>query len=169
MHPMPEWLSGVLVGVLITAAAQWLQMLFRRIQYRHEKLLDRYAEFVAAASAELDRAKSLEAGLALGGREGDHSELIKLDDKRHESRQDLSRIAFQIRILEKDPVLIKKVLDLIKAQPFMAFAIPSRFGEGSYDERFDKYKLKSIEFEKLLMELMDTILKNHQTVRIWRA
>jgi hypothetical protein len=166
---MPELFSGVVAGVLIAVAVQWLQMVFRRIQYRHEKLLDRYAEFVAAASAELDRAKSLEGGLALGGREGDHSEIIKLDNKRHESRRDLSRIAFQTRILEKDPVLIQKVLDVVKAQPFMAFAIPPHFGEGNYDERFDKYKLNSVEFEKLLMELIDAILKKHQSVKLWRV
>jgi hypothetical protein len=66
-------------------------------KFFREKLLDRYSEFVAFASADLERARSQAAGMALGGKDQDYVEHAKLDDKRHSIRVELLRLSLQIR------------------------------------------------------------------------
>jgi hypothetical protein len=60
-----------------------------------------------------------------------------------------------------DESLTKRVEDLAKSQPFMAFPFPPQWGEGNYNERFDKYKLDIATFEKQLTELVAAVLQRH--------
>lgn len=165
-NPMPQWLTGLVVGVIVAWTTQWLQTLFRRGQYRHEKLMDRYAELISTASADLDRAKSLEAGMALSGRDGDYGELLKLEEQRHGLRRDLQRAALLIRMIESEPDLNEKVENLVKRQPFMAFPIPPTWGEGNFDERFTQFKSDVVQFETCLSSLADAVLEHHAVAKI---
>jgi hypothetical protein len=149
------WLGYFLVA--------YLQRGNEQTKYFREKLIDRYSEFVAVAVADLERAKAQASGMALGGRDQDYSEMAKLDERRHAIRLDLLRLALQIRMLEQDAALGDKVQELAKAQPFMAFPFPPRWGEGTYNERFEKFQSEIGVFEKQLLELTDAVVAKGST------
>lgn len=152
-------------AALLTWAGHFLVAYLQRgteqTKFFREKLLDRYSEFVAVASADLERARTQDAGMALGGKDQDYTELAKLDDKRHSIRLDLLRLSLQIRLMEQDDALATKVQELAKAQPFMAFPFPPRWGEGNYSERSDKFQSEISAFEKLLHDLVSAVLAKH--------
>lgn len=139
----------------------YLQRRNEHVKFYREKLLDRYSDFVAVASTDLERARTQAAGMVLGKEDQDYSEMAKLDERRHSIRLDLLRLSLQIRLLEKECALTKEVQSLAKAQPFMAFPFPPRWGEGSYNERFDKFQSEIGTFEKQLLELIDSVLNKH--------
>ena len=158
-------LCTAFVAALLTWAGHFLVAYLQRgteqTKFFREKLLDRYSEFVALASADLERARTQASGMALGGKDPDYTELAKLDDKRHSIRLDLLRISLQIRLVEQDEVLAVKVQELAKAQPFMAFPVPPRWGEGNYSERFENFQSEIGAFEKVLQELVTAVLAKH--------
>src|SRR5881628_3615988 len=99
--------QGIMVGLctaVATALLAWLgHMLVAYLQrsnekarYFREKLLERYSELVALATAELERAKAIEAIMAWGGKDGDYAEAAKIEEKRHALRLDLLRVSLQI-------------------------------------------------------------------------
>ena len=151
------WLGQVLVANL--------QRQNEKVRYFREKIHERYAELVALATTELERARSLEAGLVIGTPDQDYSELAKIDHERHSLRLELLRVSLQIQLLEPDPALAAKAEALAKGQPFMAMALPPRWGYGNYNERFDKYKSEISTFEKLLKDLIETVLRAHSVAQ----
>jgi hypothetical protein len=154
------WLGHILVA--------YLQRGNESAKYFREKLLERYSEFVALAAADLQRARSVRAAMALGDKETDYTEAVKIEDKRHALRLDLLRASLQIRLLEADAALAKKVEELAKAQPFMAFPFPARWGEGNYNERSDKFDSEIAAFDKQLAELIAAVLQQHSVRALGR-
>ena len=57
-------------------------------------------------------------------------------------------------MLEADESLTKKVEELAKAQPFMAYPFPAHWGKGNYDERSEKFDSEIAAFDKQLTELL---------------
>jgi hypothetical protein len=147
------WLGHMLVA--------YLQRNNEKARYFRERLLERYSELVALATAELERARAVESIMALGGKDEDYAEAAKIEAKRHALRLDLLRVSLQIKLFETDDSLTKRVEELAKAQPFMAFPFPPHWGEGNYNERFDKYKLDIAAFEEQLTELVSAVLQRH--------
>jgi hypothetical protein len=140
-------------GHLVVA---YLQRGNERLKFFREKLLDRYSEFVAVATADLERGKSLLAALAFSGRGPEwDARLAEIDSRRHTLRLDLLRLSLQIRLLEQDGALTSKVEGLAKAQPFMP--------PGEYFERFNELRGGIESFEKQLSELVDAVLAKHST------
>jgi hypothetical protein len=160
---MPQWLIPLISGALLLWLGQRVQSFSRREQYRHEKLMDRHAEFVGAASAEVDRVRSLAAGLALCPREGDFSGLQKLDADRHQGRRDLTRIAMQIRMLETNRELSQLVAELVQAVPYMVYPFPP-WVDQAYRERFTKHQADIQSFDDRLSNLIDRVLSVHAVV-----
>ena len=161
---MPQWATGVLVGVVVAWATQWIQTLFKRDQYRHEKLMDRYAEFVAAAVAEIQRAKSQQSAMALGTSDQDFTEYAsQLDTRRHSNRLELLRLSFQIRLLEMDHSLSNKVEELAESHLFMPNPFPPSWCEGDYNERYDRFLAAIASFEKRLQELTKAVVAKHRS------
>jgi hypothetical protein len=136
----------------------YLQRRNEQSKFFREKLLDCYAEFFAVAVADLERARAQAAGMALGRKDQDYTELAKLDERRHSIRLDLLRLALQIRLLEQDKALADMVQELAKAQPFMAFPFTPRWDEGSYNERFDEFLSEIGGFEMQLLELIAAVV-----------
>ncbi len=153
--------TTALLGWLGQFLVAHLQRRTEKARYFREKLLERYSEFVALASAEVERARTIEAGMALRGRDENCSDLVKIEEQRHSLRLDLLRVSLQVKLFETDESLTKKVWLLAKSQPFMAFPFPPKHGEGNYNERFDKYKLEVDTYEKSLTALVDDVLKTH--------
>jgi hypothetical protein len=161
---MVQVLIGFVTGAFSVLLTQALQSFFRRLQYSHEKLLDRYSDFVAVASSEIGRLKSLEASITHSSREGDHSGLETLDNQRHEMRRELSKISFQIRILEPDRELAEMVAKVAADQPFMPFVVPPYAGLNYYD-RLERFGSDIEAFEQLVSDLMGRVLKVHAQAR----
>ena len=147
------WLGHMLVA--------YLQRDNERAKYFRERLLERYAELVALGAAELERAKTVESGMAIGAPNSDFGPMSEVEAKRHQLRLDLLRVSLQIRLYEPDPELAKRVADFASSQPFMAFPFPPQWGQRNYSERFDEYKKAVIAFEKQLGELVEAVLKQH--------
>ena len=159
---MPHDFTGFFIGVAVAWATQWLQTFFKRSQYRHEKLMDRYADFVASAVTDLDRAKSQASGMVLGRVDQDYTELAsQLDNKRHSNRLDLLRLSLQIRLLESDITLAQNVEQLANNQPFMSFPFPPHWHKGNYNERFDEFQNAILMFENQLQELTAAVFARH--------
>ena len=154
------------VGSLITSVCTaflvaYLQRGNEQTKFFREKLLDRYSEFVALAAADLVRALAVNATMGNGGKDTDYAEAAKIEEKRHILRLDLLRASLQIRLLETDDTLAKKVEEIAKSQPFMAFPFPPRWGDGNYNERSDKFDAEIAAFDKLLSELVSAVLQRH--------
>lgn len=145
----------------------YLQRGNEQTKFFREKLLDRYSEFVAVAAADLERAKTQAAGMALGSKDQDYTELAKLDDKRQAIQLDLLRLLFQIELLEQDATLAGKASALAKAQPFMAFPFPPRWREGNYNERFDKFQSEISAFEEQLSEFVAAMVAKRSIHASW--
>ena len=156
---MPDGISELLVGAALVLIAQGAQSFYKKRNHHHETLMGKYADFVATASDELNRVKSFSAGLVTSVTDGNHTELHKLDDQRHEFRKQLNRIAFQIRVLEDNLELTKRVEILVKSQAFMMLAIPPMWHDESYQKRFDGFENQILEFEKMLSDLIDLVIK----------
>jgi hypothetical protein len=130
-------------------------------KFFREKLLDRYAEFVAVASADLERAKTQQACMAIHNDGHDLTELDKLGVERHSLHRDLVRLSMQIRLMEEDSPLFEKVQGVTKLQPFMAYPFPPRWGQGSYTERAEKFDSDIASLEKLLSEFVEEVQNKH--------
>ena len=163
---MPEWLIGLLSGASLLWVGKYVDSLIKRHQFRYEKLLDHYSEFVGFASDELARSKSLRAGLALFPNSADCTHLTKLDEERHELRRQLERLSLKIRLFEEDKSLSKKVATLVNTIPFEPFLIPPRPGEGNYNERSDRFNEQIKQFESDLKQIIDDILKKHSRLSL---
>jgi hypothetical protein len=161
---MPPWLTGLFAGVMIAWATQALQAHSKRARDRHEKLLDAYADFVGALSSDLGRANSIDAMIELSGADSNTTEFLKQEEKRHELRKDLSRLAFRIRMLEKDKKLRALVDMMAKSQPFMVFALPPRRGREYFAERHMVYKSNIFDFKMSLDYLVDAVQRTHSDV-----
>lgn len=147
------WLGHMLVA--------YLQRGNERTRYLRERLLDRYSEFVALAATDLDRARTVRAAMALGGKDTDYTEAAKVEDKRHTLRVDLLRASLQIRLLEADATLARRVEELAKGQPFMAYPFPARWGVGNYNELSDKFDAEIAAFDTQLAGLTAAVLQQH--------
>lgn len=154
-------LEGILIGVAIAVANQWLQMIFRRHLDRRERLLNRYADFIAVASNERLRAESFRAGLALWADGRDPAPMHALDMQRLDYSRELARVALQIRALEPDRELRDMVTWLASSQPFEAYLFPPRWHEGNYNERSERFDGQIAEYGRRLEALTDRVLRAH--------
>ena len=136
-----------------------------RAKFLREKLLALYSEFVAVASADLDRARMEAAAIFFGSEDLDR--MKELDDKRQANRRDLSRLALQIRLVESDLLLSLRVKALASSQPYMVSRFPPRMGDEKYGDSFDKFKADTDEFAKKLEDFVEDVLKTRavKTVR----
>jgi len=166
-------LFGFLGGIGVALLVQVVQAYFRHRHYLTEKLLDRYAEFLGVASLAVDDATSLVSGLVFSRNvpqeAAGHSELSKVNSRRHERRRDLLRLSFQIRLLETNVDLLSKVQEVTDSLPFMAFAVPPSWHEGNYNERFEKYQNDIGNFKKKLNALTSAAFKVHAASKFFRV
>jgi hypothetical protein len=164
---MAEWFSPIFSGVfsLIGGAigAAVLAHFFQQRRYHHEQLLARYSEFVATVADELDRAIKCKAMFVLSQHktEGGKAIWVKLEERRHATRCNLLRAAFQIRLLERDPELSEQVQKLADSQPFI---IPGDWHEGSFNERFENYDKEIHSFQGMLDSLIKAVLKKQKLI-----
>ena len=156
-----------LITAFVAALLTWaghvlvasLQRRNEQARYFRERLLERYSEFVALASADLERAKALEAHLALRGLGCDKGVVGMLFEKRQALHFDLLRVSLQIRLFESDTCLTKTVEELANTQPWL----PPNWGQQEYNDQFEKYRMDIAAFEKLMTEFVDKVLKKHST------
>ncbi len=97
---------ALITAVISSLLTSYLQRRNEQNKFLRDKLIDRYSEFVAIASAELDRAK-MQAATALNGREDqDYTDLIHSTHQLMRSTHaQLARLYLQIRLLESDKFL----------------------------------------------------------------
>jgi hypothetical protein len=158
---MPQWLTGLLVGLMVACAIQALQILQKRVHHRNEKLLDAYAELVAVVSSDLGRATLIDAMIELNGDDGDATEFLKQEEKRRELGQDLSRLAFRIRMLEKDRAL-RSIVDVIaRTQPFMVFTSPSERTGEYFVTRHQWFKTDIYDIKMALKCLVEAVQRKY--------
>src|SRR5262245_2853093 len=119
-----------IVAAVTTALLSWLghfvnayaQRQNEQAKFFREKLLERYSELIASVTADIDRARSQAAAMALGKKDEEYTkEAMKLDEKRHVVRVDLLRLSLQIKLLDDEPQLADRLTGLAKRQPFMAY------------------------------------------------
>lgn len=144
-------ITAIINSLLIT----YLQRRNEQIKFLRDKLIDRYSEFVAAASAELDRA-NMQAATALSGREDqDYTDLVQSTHQLTRSnRAQLIRLSLQIRLLEQDDSLNNQAQELSKNQPLMIFILPPRWSDGLYREQFNKFQSEISAFDHNLSKLV---------------
>lgn len=141
-------LAGAIGGAVCGSV---LQHFFQRRRYFSEQLMVKYSELVGVASAEIDRAKSVEAVFKTcnpSQDEGSRAFLRKLYEERDTFRRDLARLCMQIQLLETNSDLALKVKELAKAQPF--FLGGGWYGDGNFNERMEKYEEEIRTYERLL-------------------
>lgn len=162
-----ETIIVALITVIITSLlTNYLQRRSEQIKFLRDKLIDRYSEFVATASAELDRAK-MQKSTALSGQEGqDYTDLIQSTHQLMRSnRAQLNRLSLQIRLFEQDDLLNKMVQEITKDQPVMMFLLPPEWKDSSYNERFNKFDSEINLFEQNLSDLVNLVLTKHSKIQ----
>lgn len=157
---------ALITAVISSILTNYLQRRSEQIKFLRDKLIDRYSEFVAAASAELDRAK-MQKATALSGQEGqDYTDLIQSTHQLMRSnRTHLNRLSMQIRLLEQDDLLNTMVKELAKDQPFMMFLLPPKWKDSSYNEQFNKFDSEINLFEEKLSDLVNFVLTKHSKIQ----
>lgn len=162
---MTFWQTVIVALTALTSAfisaflTTYLQRRNEQIKFIRDKLIDRYSEFVAICSADLSRA-NIQASIAQTYQaEQDYKDLIHGTYQSMKSNQlELARLSLQIRLLESDEELKKKVKELEKSQPFMMFLLPPQWNDISYKEQFNKFESEINLFEQNLSDLVNTIL-----------
>ena len=155
-------LGGVLGGVFITLVVQHIQAIYQRDNYRREKLQERYAEFAALLSLDIERSKDVDSIIISEMCEPDV--IVRLEQRRHELRRELGKVALQIRLLEPDQELSGEVAKLARSQPFRPLLLPPRWGQGNYDERAREFSTAIREFEKEVDALTERVVRKHREV-----
>lgn len=133
---MPEWFSrlpGWLPPLLSATAIAWLTayLTYRlaRRQFRYQKLIGLYADFVGVVSDDLERAKRMRAALVCDsipptddeGFARWRQDLVERDAPRHQNREAMFRLSLQIRILGRDKNTTQLVQKLCSSQPFFNY------------------------------------------------
>jgi hypothetical protein len=143
----------------------YLQRKNEERKHQRERLHERYSELVAIATDDIERAKTLQAMIALSGANDAYPERAKrvmaLENQRRKNGRELTRVFFQTRLLERDKSLIAKIKALVPAQPFLALPWPPQMGKGSYNERFDAFQKQIREFEQMLGDISDAVVLKH--------
>lgn len=153
---------ALITAITSTFLTTYWQRLNEQIKFSRDKLFDRYSDFIATASADLDRAKK-QAAIASIGQEQDYT---ALDQSTHQAiksnHAELARLSLQIRLLESNEVLKQKVKQIEKSQPFMVLLLPPKWNDPLYQERFNKFESEINLFEKNLSDLADAVLANRK-------
>jgi len=163
LNPLLSLLGGA-IGAAVTGAA--LSHFFQRRRFFQEQLIQRYSELVGVATTDIDRAKRIAAAFVTGdplGNEALKNWVAEYIQERDHLRGELSRLCFQIRLLEPDPALGKLLQELERAWPFL---LPGKFGSGNFNERFEKFEKEIVEFRKLLESIMERVQKKTQ---LWKV
>lgn len=162
---MPEWLGGLFAGAVLAYFGRFIEAHFTRDRFRHEKLVDRYADLAALLARELQRGREQVATLMLGGSKDPPEIYVALQKQRDELRRELARVAFQIRMLEPQKDLVQKVEALVKSHPFIYCHLPA-WGQGNFDDRLSEYQTDVGNFERAAGQLLDEIAKRHTLIRL---
>lgn len=99
--------------------------------------------------------------MVTGGPDCDYTEAQSVENNRHEYRQHLLQLSFQIKLLEADSNLTNLLTKVADSQPFMAYPFPPRWGEGSYNEREGRFSKDTSAFRQMLEDLTVLILKKY--------
>jgi hypothetical protein len=156
---MDQWVGGIVTGVLLACITQWVNSWFQHRKYIREKRIEKYGELLGLAAADVHRAKAVEATFAVGPTFDDETFkqfFARLEDERHALSRDLTKIVYQLRLLEPNLTIVEAIDALRKDQPFL---VPGRFGQGNFDERFDKYKKDIQEYESCIKLIADLTQK----------
>ncbi|HOW76061.1 MAG TPA: hypothetical protein P5102_13670 [Candidatus Competibacteraceae bacterium] len=151
-----------LISALMSAfLTNYLQRRNEQIKFSRDKLFDRYSEFVAVASADLFRAR-MQLALAERKFQEENKDLI---DNAYQSmksnKMELSRLSLQIRLLESDEQLKRKVQQIEKSQPFMFFLFPPK-SDSDYQGKLNKFDSDINLFEQSFFDLANMVLANQK-------
>jgi hypothetical protein len=80
----------------------------------------------------------------------------KLEQERLDCKRELARLAFQIRVLEPNRELAKRVAEVAEKQPFIYCVVP-RWGEGNFNEQFERFSNEVREFRKSCEALLNDV------------
>lgn len=156
--------AALLAGVVTIVGhfvLTWLQGRNDEKRHRRERLTDRYSELVAIVTAEIHRAKA--------AREFFDDNTYDLQDgweleadflaKRTAIQLDLTRIAFQIRLLEDDWALAQEVRELANTVPKLTPGTHIKPLEFLclFDPQIDK-------FEAIFKRIVDGVIAKHSVI-----
>ena len=161
---------GVIIGGLLTLFVQSvIQLLthnFTRQRESRTRIVNAHAKLAALASNDLERARNVEALVALSRpQEGDESfegwcaEISKLGRRRDRLRERLTAARFQCLLYEGNKQLRDAIEHLAKEQPFI---IPlGTWSSPDYQERLKEYKVKVDTYEAALHALCNAVLAHY--------
>ena len=154
-------LTALLSALMSAFLTNYLQRRNEQVKFSRDKLFDRYSEFVATASADLFRAR-MQLTLAEGKSQEENKDLIdNTYQSMKSSKIELSRLSLQIRLLESDEKLKRKVQQIEKSQPFMAFLFPPKCNS-DYQAKINKFDAEIELFEQNLLDLANMVLANQK-------
>ncbi len=149
---------ALITAIISSLLTTYWQRRNEQIKFLRDKLIDRYSEFVAVASAELDRANMQAAAAHSGKEDQDYTDLIQSTHQLTRSnRAQLIRLSLQIRLLEQDDSLNNQAQELFKNQPLMIFILPPRWRDVLYQEQFNKFESEISAFDHNLSKLVSDI------------
>lgn len=158
--------AGIIGGIVGAFCNQWLQARNRRNQFVQEGALARYAEFVAIASAEEQRAETISILAPHAYTVQSRQQLHDLDQQRHPHRRDLQRIAWQIQLLERNQELRTLLQRLVDEQPFeMILLVATDRHTDQYIAAEDRYRKAWLNYEQMLTRLVCLVQEVHLNVR----
>ena len=152
---MPDWCIAFISGAATAWFTQYVSNYFQRSRFWHERLIDRYAEFAAILSRAIRRLRAMQSTLALGV-SGDHAPFTRFEQERGEILHELSRVAWQIRLLEPHRDLAVRTTELVTAQPFV-LGWP-----GDYFPTFEEFTTAMTAFEQACNQLLDAVAQRHR-------
>jgi hypothetical protein len=172
---MFEWLSRLpwlwpqLSATALTLLAAYLTYRFARRQFRYQKLIGLYADFVGVASDDLEWAKGMRAAVdcnSIPPTDDDgfarwRRDLVERDAPRHQHRKDMFRISLQIQILDRDKNATQLVQKLCKSQPWFFYQpyVGRRedWVDGARHKEEDRYKRGVDDYSNLLDQLFASV------------
>lgn len=152
-----QFLSSLAIGLVGVFVGGYIQRTNEKYKFFREKRLDKYSEFLVILASEYERAKTLASAMVTSPTEMSDEmkdDVKKLEQTRHSNREALLRLSYQIQILEADHRIKCKVKELADSQPFMAYPFPVKWGQGSYNERFEKFEAEIALFKKNVEDLL---------------
>ncbi len=119
-------LASAFISAFLTT---YFQRRNEQVKFSRDKLFDKYSDFVAILSADLDRAKTQSAIANIENKQQqDYKDLAQSTYQSMKSNcVELARLSLQIRLLESNEVLKQKVKQLEKSQPSMIFLLPPKW------------------------------------------
>ena len=144
--------------------------LFERRRFTFERLIGLYADFSGVVSDDLARANEVNAALCHGAPASRTDEegfsqwvayLAKVDSPRHEHCKNLARLAFQLRILDRDQGTTDLVQKVRQSQPWF-FYHPFILRRDAWESdtrrsQEDDYKRNIAAYSSLLEQLVEAV------------